>query len=97
MKQQSLEHTVVYQNSECSAYSCLVMQALADQCDMFTGAELAGLCREAAITALREDLQVCTFRLLRHLGKWPAGLIHIAMHCKNTKSGMLACPLSTAP
>lgn len=25
---------------------------------MFTGAELAGLCREAAITALREDLQV---------------------------------------
>ncbi len=25
---------------------------------MFTGAELAGLCREAAITALREDLRV---------------------------------------
>ena len=33
------------------------VQALADECDMFTGAELAGLCREAAITALREDLQ----------------------------------------
>ena len=28
---------------------------------MFTGAELAGLCREAAITALREDLQVRTY------------------------------------
>ena len=25
---------------------------------MFTGAELAGLCREAAIAALREDMQV---------------------------------------
>lgn len=36
----------------------LVLQALAEACDMFTGAELAGLCREAAITALREDLQV---------------------------------------
>ena len=35
-----------------------VFQALAGACDMFTGAELAGLCREAAITALREDLQV---------------------------------------
>lgn len=34
------------------------LQALAGACDMFTGAELAGLCREAAITALREDLQV---------------------------------------
>ena len=34
------------------------VQALAGACDMFTGAELAGLCREAAITALREDLQV---------------------------------------
>lgn len=34
-----------------------VVQALADECDMFTGAELAGFCREAAITALREDLQ----------------------------------------
>lgn len=37
------------------------LQALAGACDMFTGAELAGLCREAAITALREDIQVqCT-------------------------------------
>ncbi len=34
------------------------MQAMAAACNMFTGAELAGLCREAAITALREDLQV---------------------------------------
>ncbi len=34
------------------------MQATAAACNMFTGAELAGLCREAAITALREDLQV---------------------------------------
>ena len=35
------------------------LQALADACDLFTGAELAGLCQEAAITALREDLEVC--------------------------------------
>ena len=34
------------------------VQAMAAACNMFTGAELAGLCREAAITALREDLQV---------------------------------------
>ena len=38
--------------------SSFALQALATACDMFTGAELAGLCREAAITALREDLQV---------------------------------------
>ena len=38
--------------------SISVLQALAGACDMFTGAELAGLCREAALTALREDLQV---------------------------------------
>ena len=41
-----------------AASGCGDMQALAEACDMFTGAELAGLCREAAITALREDLQV---------------------------------------
>ena len=56
--QLSSEHTIVQANSEYDADSHVVMQELADQCDMFTGAELAGLCREAAITALREDLQV---------------------------------------
>lgn len=44
--------------------SLSVLQALAGACDMFTGAELAGLCREAAITALREDLQVQDTHLL---------------------------------
>lgn len=33
------------------------LQALAECTDNFTGAELAGICREAAIAALREDLQ----------------------------------------
>jgi SpoVK/Ycf46/Vps4 family AAA+-type ATPase len=32
------------------------LDALADSCEGFTGAELAGLCREAAMAALREDV-----------------------------------------
>lgn len=32
------------------------ISSLADSCINFTGAELAGLCREAALSALREDL-----------------------------------------
>ena len=43
------------------------LQALAGACDMFTGAELAGLCREAAITALREDLQVHYIPAAEHI------------------------------
>ena len=36
---------------------CVVcVQLLAEQTEMFTGAELEGLCREAALAALREDL-----------------------------------------
>ena len=34
------------------------VQALAKSTAAFTGAELEGLCAEAALTALREDLQV---------------------------------------
>lgn len=40
-----------------------MLQALAGACDMFTGAELAGLCREAAVAALREDMQVTSSTL----------------------------------
>ncbi len=43
------------------------MQAMAAACNLFTGAELAGLCREAAITALREDLQVAHLVILSML------------------------------
>lgn len=32
------------------------LDSLADSCERFTGAELAGLCREAALAALREDV-----------------------------------------
>lgn len=32
------------------------LSTIADSCSGFTGAELAGLCREAALAALREDL-----------------------------------------
>ena len=42
------------------------LKALADACDLFTGAELAGLCQEAAITALREDLEVYCEAVVRH-------------------------------
>lgn len=53
-------YAIIYQGRR----SFFVLQALAGACDMFTGAELAGLCREAAITALREDLQVQDIHLL---------------------------------
>lgn len=33
------------------------LQLLAEETEYFTGAELEGLCREAALSALREDLQ----------------------------------------
>ncbi|KAK9812818.1 hypothetical protein WJX72_004297 [[Myrmecia] bisecta] len=42
------------------------LQALADSTDLFTGAELEGLCREAAIAALREDLEGASEVAARH-------------------------------
>ncbi|KAL0051736.1 hypothetical protein WJX82_001191 [Trebouxia sp. C0006] len=50
------------------------LQAMAAACDMFTGAELAGLCREAAITALREDLQGATQVCARHFAVARSGM-----------------------
>lgn len=36
------------------------LEEVAENADCFTGAELAGLCREAAIAALRESLEADT-------------------------------------
>ena len=42
----------------CLAHtSGALMQLLARDTELFTGAELEGLCREAALAALREDLE----------------------------------------
>ena len=54
------------------------MLAMAAACDMFTGAELAGLCREAAITALREDLQVVFLALFLKFSLVMIGLLYMA-------------------
>lgn len=42
------------------------LEALAGDTEGFTGAELAGVCREAAIAALREDLQGASAVAARH-------------------------------
>lgn len=42
------------------------LDSLADSCLQFTGAELAGLCREAALAALREDLAGAQAVAARH-------------------------------
>ena len=38
--------------------ACVFLQTLAQGTELFTGAELEGLCAEAALCALREDLEV---------------------------------------
>jgi hypothetical protein len=77
---------VLMLNQGITRYVCLgrgskgvlgCMQAMAAACDMFTGAELAGLCREAAITALREDLQVAHLAFLAL--SWNLSLVVIGL------------------
>ncbi len=73
------------------------MQAMAAACNMFTGAELAGLCREAAITALREDLQVVQPQCSWHVQAVLVNAIHSVLtvqcvFCNCTAaSGIVAC------
>ncbi|GLI61884.1 hypothetical protein VaNZ11_004395, partial [Volvox africanus] len=42
------------------------LEAVAEETDMYTGAELAAVCREAALAALREDLQGASQVAARH-------------------------------
>lgn len=42
------------------------LQSIASRCELYTGAELAALCREAGLNALRQDMEVidiCGMRL----------------------------------
>ncbi|GIM01113.1 hypothetical protein Vretimale_5952 [Volvox reticuliferus] len=42
------------------------LEAMAEETDMYTGAELAAVCREAALAALREDLEGASHVSARH-------------------------------
>lgn len=53
---QSIAHSILsFTLGASEAIICL--QLVAEETEHFTGAELEGLCREAALSALREDLQ----------------------------------------
>ena len=40
----------------------VVLQDLAERTEMFSGAEISALCREAALAALQEDIESCEVR-----------------------------------
>ena len=41
----------------------VVLQDLVERTEMFSGAEISALCREAALAALQEDIESCEVRL----------------------------------
>lgn len=45
---------------------CAAVQSVADRTELYTGAELEGLCREAALTCLRENLEAAEQVAGRH-------------------------------
>ena len=53
-------------STPASLQRCSCCQALATDTEHFTGAELEGICREAALAALREDLAGASSVAMRH-------------------------------
>ena len=43
------------------------LRAIATSTPLFTGAEIAGLCREAAMSSLRESLEACEVKQIHFL------------------------------